>query len=369
MADETKPAPKALVLVGGYGTRLRPLTLTVPKPIIDFANRPMIVHQIEALKEAGCDEVVLAINYRPQVMMAFLQEWEEKLGIKITCSQEPEPMGTAGPLALAREILHNDENVPFFVLNSDVVCEYPLKEMMEQHIKTGAEGTILVTKVDDPSKYGVVVMDEDHKIERFVEKPQTFVGDKINAGIYCLSPCILDRIEPRPTSIEKEIFPAVSADGKLYAMPLEGYWMDVGQPKDYLTGLGLHLESLRRKAPEKLAHGEGISGNAIIDETAKIGKDCLIGPNVAIGKFCEIGDGVRLANCVILNRVQIKKYARVADSIIGWGTKVGSWARIDNKAVIGEDVFIKDEVMLNGAIVLPHKDIKESIMEAGTIIM
>lgn len=236
MADGGKPAPKALVLVGGYGTRLRPLTLTVPKPIIDFANRPMIVHQIEALKEAGCDEVVLAINYRPQVMMDFLKEWEQKLNIKITCSQEPEPMGTAGPLALARDILYNDTNTPFFVLNSDVVCEYPMKEMLQRHLATGAEATILVTKVSDPSKYGVVVMDDNMKVERFVEKPQTFVGDKINAGIYCLSPSILNRIEPRPTSIEKEVFPSVAADGKLYAMALEGYWMDVGQPKDYLTG-------------------------------------------------------------------------------------------------------------------------------------
>ncbi|KAL4428697.1 hypothetical protein ABPG77_009803 [Micractinium sp. CCAP 211/92] len=369
MADGSKPAPKALVLVGGYGTRLRPLTLTVPKPIIDFANRPMIVHQIEALKAAGVDEVVLAINYRPQVMMDFLKEWEEKLGVKIVCSQEPEPMGTAGPLALARDILYNETNTPFFVLNSDVVCEYPMKQLLEQHLRTGAEGTILVTKVSDPSKYGVVVMDDHHKIERFVEKPQTFVGDKINAGIYCLSPSILNRIEPRPTSIEKEIFPAVATDGKLFAMPLEGYWMDVGQPKDYLTGLGLHLNSLRQRSPEQLAEGPHIQGDAIIDDTAKIGKDCLIGPNVAIGKFCEIGDGVRLSNCVILNRVVIKNYARVADSIIGWSSKVGSWARIENKAVIGEDVFIKDEVYLNGAIVLPHKDIKESILEPGTIIM
>ncbi|KAI7837580.1 hypothetical protein COHA_008593 [Chlorella ohadii] len=369
MADGGKPAPKALVLVGGYGTRLRPLTLTVPKPIIDFANRPMIVHQIEALKEAGCDEVVLAINYRPQVMMDFLKEWEEKLNITITCSQEPEPMGTAGPLALARDILYNDTNTPFFVLNSDVVCEYPMKEMLQRHVSTGAEATILVTKVSDPSKYGVVVMDEQMKVERFVEKPQTFVGDKINAGIYCLSPSILNRIEPRPTSIEKEIFPAVAADGKLFAMALDGYWMDVGQPKDYLTGLGLHLESLRQKHPEQLADGPGIQGNAIIDDTAKIGKDCVIGPNVAIGKFCEIGDGVRLSNCVILNRVTIKNFSLVKDSIIGWSSKIGSWCRIEHKAVIGEDVFVKDEVQLNGAIVLPHKDLKESVMEPGTIIM
>ncbi|KAL4539480.1 hypothetical protein Ndes2437B_g02148 [Nannochloris sp. 'desiccata'] len=367
--DSTGRKPKALVLVGGYGTRLRPLTLTVPKPIIDFGNKPMICHQIEALRDAGCDEVVLAINYRPQVMMDFLKEWEVKLGIKITCSQEPEPMGTAGPLALAREILDDGSGTPFFVLNSDVICEYPLREMLEFHKKTGAEASILVTKVTDPSKYGVVVMDDEGKVDRFVEKPKEFVGDKINAGIYCCNPSVLNRIEPRPTSIEKEVFPKIAADGNLYAMPLEGYWMDVGQPKDYLTGLGLHLDSLRRRKPEQLAEGDYITGNVIIDETATIGQGCVIGPNVSIGKMCVIGDGVRLSNCVILHRVKVKNFARVADSIVGWGTSVGQWARIDNKAVIGEDVFIGDEIYLNGAVVLPHKDLKESVLEPGTIIM
>lgn len=361
--------PKALVLVGGYGTRLRPLTLTVPKPIVDFGNKPMICHQIEALKEAGCDEVVLAINYRPQVMMDFLKEWEVKLGIKITCSQEPEPMGTAGPLALARHILDDGSGTPFFVLNSDVICEYPLTQMLEFHKKSGAEATILVTKVTEPSKYGVVIMDDAGKVDRFVEKPKEFVGDKINAGIYCCNPSVLNRIEPRPTSIEKEVFPMIAADGNLYAMALEGYWMDVGQPKDYLTGLGLHLDALSRRKPEELATGDHIRGNVIIDESSTIGNGCVIGPNVSIGKMCVIGDGVRLSNCVILHRVKVKNYARVADSIVGWGSSVGQWARIDNKAVIGEDVFMGDEIYLNGAIVLPHKDLKESVLEPGTIIM
>ena len=369
MANGTGNAPKALVLVGGYGTRLRPLTLTVPKPVVDFANKPMICHQIEALKEAGCDEVVLAINYRPQVMMDFLKEWEKKLGIKITCSQEPEPMGTAGPLALAKEILDDGSGTPFFVLNSDVICEYPLADMMAFHKSTGAEATILVTKVEDPSKYGVVVMDEGGKIDRFVEKPKEFVGDKINAGIYCCNPSVLNRIEPRPTSIEKEIFPAIAADNKLYAMELKGYWMDVGQPKDYLSGLQLHLESLRKRKRGDLAEGDNIRGNVIIDESVQIGNNCIIGPNVAIGQNCTIGDGVRLSNCVLLHRVSVKNYARVSDSIVGWGSKVGQWARIDNKAVIGEDVFVGDEIYLNGAVVLPHKDIKESVLEPGTIIM
>ena len=224
---------KALILVGGFGTRLRPLTLSKPKPLVDFCNKPMIVHQIEALKRVGVSEVVLAINYQPKVMYAFIEEYEKKLGVKIVCSREETPMGTAGPLALARDILDDGTGDPFFVLNSDVICEYPLQKAVDffKSRGDGAEGPILVTQVEDPSKYGVVVFDEGSgKVERFVEKPKVFVGDKINAGIYLLSPKILDRIELKPTSIKKEVFPKVAEEGKLYAMVLPGYWMDIGQP-------------------------------------------------------------------------------------------------------------------------------------------
>eukprot|EP00899_Mesostigma_viride_P018272 jgi/Mesvir1/26446/Mv16126-RA.1 len=254
---------KALILVGGYGTRLRPLTLSVPKPLVDFANKPMILHQIEALKNAGVDEVVLAINYQPQVMMSFLKEFEQKLGIKITCSQETEPMGTAGPLALARNKLidSNNPTSPFFVLNSDVICEYPLEAMLSFHKERGAEATLLVTKVEEPSKYGVVVMNESTgQVQRFVEKPQVFVGNKINAGIYLLNPSVLDRIELRPTSIEKEVFPKIADAGALYSMVLPGFWMDVGQPKDFLAGLSLYLNSQSKRDPARLAKGPGIVG-------------------------------------------------------------------------------------------------------------
>lgn len=165
---------KALILVGGFGTRLRPLTLSVPKPLVDFANKPMILHQIEALKDAGVTEVVLAIAYQPSVMMSFLKEHEARLGIKITCSEEETPMGTAGPLALARDLLDDGTGEPFFMLNADVICDYPLKEVLAYHKSHGGEATILVTKVEEPSKYGVVVFDEaSGKVDHFVEKPKT----------------------------------------------------------------------------------------------------------------------------------------------------------------------------------------------------
>lgn len=302
-------------------------------------------------------------------MMAFINEWSAKLGVKIVCSQEMEPMGTAGPLALAREILDDGSGAPFFVLNSDVVCEYPLSDFLAFHKQSGGDATILVTRVDDPSKYGVVVTDAAGKVERFVEKPQVFVGDKINAGIYVINPSVLERIELRPTSIEKEVFPAVASDGKLFAFTLPGYWMDVGQPKDYLLGLNLHLASLRASKPSELAPaGPSIVGNVLMHPGAKVGAGCKIGPDVSIGDGCVIGDGARLSNCVIMRGVKVGAHAKVESSIVGWESQVGQWARLESHCVLGKDVQVKDEVCLVGAVVLPHKEIKESVHSAKIIL-
>ena len=269
-------------MVGGFGTRLRPLTLTVPKPIVEFCNKAMILHQIEALVKAGVTEVVLAVNYRPELMSAKLKKYEEVYGIKITYSQEETPLGTAGPLALAREILEGDKGEPFFVLNSDITCEYPLKELLAFHKAHGKEGTIMVTKVEEPSKYGVVVSKPTGEIERFVEKPQVFVGNKINAGIYIFNPSILNRIEVisspspqtycpnqqpfqlQPTSIETEIFPEMAKKGELYAMELPGFWMDVGQPPDFLKGMCLYLANLKAKNPQQLSTGKGFISPVLV---------------------------------------------------------------------------------------------------------
>jgi len=357
---------KALILVGGFGTRLRPLTLSVPKPIVEFANKPSIIHQIEALVKVGVDEVVLAVNYQPELMSAVMRDWEKKLNVKITYSQESEPLGTAGPLALAKDVLNDGK--PFFVLNSDVICIFPFKELLEFHKNHGAEGTIMVTKVDEPSKYGVVVCSDDGKISRFVEKPQVYVGNKINAGIYIFKPSILNRIEPRPTSIEKEIFPKMAAEGQLFAMTLPAFWMDVGQPKDFLAGTSLYLASAQERGVPELAKGEGINGPVLIDPSAKIGKGCSIGPNVVIGPNCTIEDGVRLKNTVILEGVFVGANSWISHSIIGWKSRIGKWSRIQSVSVLGQDVHVSDELFINAGRILPHKDITASIPEESIIM-
>ncbi|KAJ2497159.1 mannose-1-phosphate guanyltransferase [Coemansia sp. RSA 1972] len=362
---------KALILVGGFGTRLRPLTLSVPKPLVDFANKPIILHQIEALVKAGVTDIVLAVNYKPEVMAAVLKKYEDEFGIAITFSIEEEPLGTAGPLALARSVLGKDDS-PFFVLNADVTCEYPFENMRDFHLAHGGEGTILATKVEEPSKYGVIVMRQGTtQIDRFVEKPVEFVGNRINAGIYMFNPSILDRIELRPTSIEKEIFPQMASDGQLNTFDLEGFWMDIGQPKDFLTGTCLYLSSLAKRSPELLAPATEAyvcGGNVLVHPTATIGEGCKIGPNVTIGPNVVIGNGVCLQRCVLMEDTHIKDYAWVKNSIVGWHSSVGRWSRLDGVTVLGDDVHVLDEVYVNGASVLPHKSISANVCEPGIVM-
>ncbi|KAK6635576.1 hypothetical protein RUM44_000829 [Polyplax serrata] len=358
---------KALILVGGYGTRLRPLTLTRPKPLVEFANRPMLLHQIEALVGAGVSEIVLAVSYRAQQMETELMQKTDTLGVKLIFSEESEPLGTAGPLALAKEILQ-DSSEPFFVLNSDIICNFPFKELHAFHKNHGKEGTIVVTKVDEPSKYGVVVYGEQGKIDDFIEKPQEFVSNKINAGMYILNPSVIKRIPLKPTSIEKEVFPDMAKDGELFAFELNGFWMDVGQPKDFLTGMCLYLNYLRHNNPQSLSTREGIIGNVLVDSTAKIGIGCKIGPNVTIGPGVVIENGVCIRRSTILEGSYIRSHSWLDSCIVGWRSVVGQWVRMENCTVLGEDVIVKDEIYINGGQVLPHKAISSSVTEPKIIM-
>ena len=292
-------------------------------------------------------------------------KYEEEYNVNIEFSVETEPLGTAGPLKLAEKTLGKDDK-PFFVLNSDVICDYPLQELAAFHKSHGEEGTIVVTKVEEPSKYGVVVHKPDHpsRIDRFVEKPVEFVGNRINAGLYILNPSVLNRIELRPTSIEQETFPAIVKDGQLHSFDLEGFWMDVGQPKDFLSGTCLYLSSLTKKGSKQIEASSKpyvYGGNVMVDPSAKIGKNCRIGPNVTIGPNVVIGDGVRIQRSVLLDGSRVKDHAWVKSTIVGWRSTIGKWARLENVSVLGEDVTIADEVYVNGGSILPHKSIKANV--------
>jgi len=279
LSSEKPIKRKALLLVGGFGTRLRPLTFTKAKPLVEFINKPILVYQIEALKKVGISEIVLAINYIAEKMFSYLKEFEKEYDIKITVSKEDIPLGTAGPIGLAKAILKDAENI--FIFNVDITREFPLQEMFEFHKKHGKEGTIVTTKVKDPSRFGVIVTDEKNKISEFVEKPVEFVGDRINAGLYIFSNKFLNRIEAKPTSIEREKFPKMASDQELYAFPLKGFWADIGKPKDFLLGVELFLNDLYEKKHHELFTPicDSVGKNVFIDKSAKVEEGCFIGPN------------------------------------------------------------------------------------------
>ena len=236
--------------------------------MVDFCDKPIMVHQIAALAKAGVKEVILAINYEPYKIEEYLPNYEEEYGVKITCSKEEEPMGTGGPIRLAKDLItaENEEGI-FFVLNSDVICDFPFTEMIEFHKSHGGEGTILTTKVEDPSRFGVILSEDTGKIKNFIEKPIEFVGDMINAGIYLFSTSMIDRIKNRPTSIEKEIFPIMAKEGQLYTFELKGFWKDIDQPLDFLKGVTLYLNHLDSNNDKRLNKGNNILGNVMIAKT------------------------------------------------------------------------------------------------------
>jgi len=169
-------------------------------------------------------------------------------------------------------------------------------------------------------------------------------------------------------SIEKEVFPCMAKDGQLFAYELQGFWMDVGQPKDFITGTSLYLRSLREKNPSLLYNGPGVVGNALVDSTAKIGENCRIGPNVTVGPGVVIEDGVCIKRCTILKDAHIKSHSWLDSCIVGWKCVVGRWVRLENVTVLGEDVIVKDEIYINGGKVLPHKAISDSVPEPQIIM-
>lgn len=370
---------RAVILVGGFGTRLRPLTLTVPKPLVPFCNKPMIIHQVEALKEVGVTEVVLAVAYRPEAMKAEMDEWGKKLGVSFVFSVEEEPLGTAGPLGLARDILLQDDQ-PFFVLNSDVTCSFPLRDFLAFHKKHGKEGTIMTTQVTDWEKYGVVVHDErTGQIQRFVEKPKQFVGDQINAGIYIFNKSILKRIPARKTSIEKETFPAMAAAKELYAYHLDGFWMDIGQPKDYLIGLSKYLPAVEGtpKAVDvksERSHRPGpqepytVIGTVVVHPTARVGPGSVIGPNVTLGPNVTVGPACRIQNAAIFDNTSIGPGCNISKSIIAWNNRIKGWCTISENSVLGDDVDMEEGLFVRELRVLPNKGISKNYFEEAIII-
>lgn len=329
---------KAVVLVGGFGTRLRPLTLTRPKQMLPIVNRPMIEHVLEHLASHGIDEAVLSMGYKPD---AFADAYPDGVcaGVKLHYAIEPEPLDTAGAILFAARDAGIAER--FVVVNGDVLTDLDLGRLIEFHDSHEGEGTIALHQVEDPSAFGVVPTEADGRVIAFVEKPPRHEAptDLINAGTYVLEADVLDRIaEGRKVSIEREVFPDMVADGALYAMPGDTYWIDTGTPPKYL---GAQLDLL-----------DGVRGETLdgIHPTATVAADAVVERSV-IGADVEIGSGARVSASVILPGATVGVGAVIDRAILGSGASVGAGARIDDLAVLGDRAVVGAQLRVSGGSV------------------
>lgn len=353
---------KALILVGGFGTRLRPLTLTKPKPLVEFGNIPIIYHQLQALSASGVETVVLASSHLSDHIKGIIPTVKESLNMDILFTEEDEPLGTAGPMVLSKDTLDDGKNSPFFVLNSDVICDFPLKEMLKFHMEGGSDATILTTPVEDPSRFGVVVMREkSSRVRCFIEKPTENVGNSINAGIYVLRPSVIDMIPLRPTSIEREIFPKLAEENRLSAFELKGFWADIGEPAGFIRGTELYLRFLQEKGALSGDAPCEITGNVLLSPECIIGRNCKLGPNVVIGHSVIIGNGVRIQNSTIMSGSVVKDNSYIGSSIIGSNCIIGKWARICNTSILGERSRVSDEVHASHTYTLPNASVSANV--------
>ncbi|HEV3154029.1 MAG TPA: NDP-sugar synthase [Candidatus Baltobacteraceae bacterium] len=338
---------QAIVLVGGEGTRLRPLTFGTPKPMVPIMNVPFLARTLERLYDAGIREVILPAGYMPQAITEYFGDGS-RLGMNITYVIEDEPLGTAGALKNVEQYIHG----PFFVLNGDILTSLDLQAMIAYHEQKGGLGALHLIKVEDPSAFGCVVHDADGRISKFVEKPPKGQEptNEINAGTYLLEPQVLKMIPPgRNVSIERETFPKLLNEGHaLYAYTTADYWIDLGRPEHYLDA---HRDILSGAMPLKLqpgvngpgaanVHGENIIAPVHIEAGVFIDPSAKVGPNVVLGPGCRIGANAIVRESVLWDEVTIEDGAVVEETIIASGSRVGAKARIGRGSVIGHDVTI-----------------------------
>lgn len=321
---------QALILVGGEGTRLRPLTARTPKPAVTLVDRPFIAYMIEWLVSHGVDDVILACGFLPDRLRAVLGDGVSG-GPRLRYLAEPEPRGTAGAIRYAADLL--DER--FLALNGDTLTDLDLGELMRAHEAREARATLALYPVADPSAYGLVRRGSDDEVLEFLEKPTpemlaTLDTNEINAGAYVLERSVLDLIPPgRAVSIEREVFPELVGSG-LYGRRLEGYWMDIGTPERYLQASWDILEGHVRTGVSTDPRGVQIAPGAEVHLRA------VVGPRAVISDDCEVGDGARVLESVLLAGARVGAGARVTRSILAPRASIAPDAIIED-AVLGED--------------------------------
>jgi len=332
---------KAIILVGGQGTRLRPLTLTQPKPLLPILNRPFISYQLDMLKKAGVQQVVLAIGPQAQSWTNHLSSFKPK-GLKIEFSIEKKPLGTGGGIRWAYErVLKRKmaEIEPIVVLNGDIFIHLNLRKMNLFHNENKAEATLAVVRVSDISRYGHVKMNSRRKIIAFLEKTGQHHSGDINAGAYLLNRSFVEKIKLAPCSIEIDCFPRFLKMGlPLYSFQVDGYWNDIGTPLTYLKA---HADLWKGMAGKNFRKNNGFGyGKYIVGKNVKMGRNvklegmvCL-GDQVRIGDECVIKDSIILNGCKVGSRVQMNK------SILSFYCVIGDNALLSEGTLLGERSII-----------------------------
>jgi mannose-1-phosphate guanylyltransferase len=327
---------KALILAGGEGTRLRPLTLTTPKPLLPIANRPHLAHILDLIARHGINEAVLLTGYGAEQFEGF----EAPPGVTLTHVREPSPLGTCGPVKMVEEMLDGT----FLVFNGDVLTGADLTAMIAQHRATGAVATLCLHRVADASAYGLVPLDADGRVQRFVEKPsadEAAGGGLINAGTYVLEPSVLKSVPPgRFWSFERELFPHLLESGEpVLGYESESYWIDIGTPARYLQAHWDVMEGRVADVGGVPARGLRVSAEAL-------------GPRSWLGNSCSVAAGAFIDASVLLNGVLVASGASIHESILGNDVEVGDGVSL-NGCVVGDRVSIGSGNQLRNVRIMP----------------
>lgn len=335
------------MLVGGQGRRLRPLTDTRPKPMMQLVDRPFVAHQIDLLRRHGVDDVIFSCGYRPDALRDHFGDGAAA-GVRLRYVVDPEPLGTAGAVRNAEDLL---DDAPFLVLNGDILTDLDLTAFAAEHRATGAQGTIALTPVDDPSAFGLVRLHDDGTVEAFVEKPAPAdlrPGEpyRINAGTYLLDPAVLDLI-PRGVScsIEREVFPVLAERGTLHGHPSDAYWRDIGTPASYLAANHDVLAgALRTESPTGGAYlgaGAHVDPSATVDDRSCLGDGAVLAAGASV-RGSVVGAGARIGVDVTLD-----------GAIVGAGATVGRGARLGPGVIVGDDARIAPGTVVDPSTPVP----------------
>ena len=362
---------KAVVMAGGEGTRLRPLTSNQPKPMVPVVGKPCMEHIIELLRTHGFEDVVVTVAFLPQAIRSYFGDGEN-MGMRIEYSVEESPLGTAGSVRLAAGKLDDT----FLVISGDALCDVDLTKLVEFHKEREASVTIGLKSVENPLEFGIVVTDSEGRVERFLEKPswgQVF-SDTINTGIYVLEPEVLNHVPTdRPYDFSKELFPLLLEMGRpIYGLPLEGYWQDIGDLDQYrqanfdaLDGhVDLSIQGVRLRGNVFAGEGvefdlDAVEGPAYIGNYCRISPEATVAPYSVLGNSVTLRDGARTSRAVIDSSTHVGTSAIVEGAVIGRNCDLRAHVRIHEDVAIGDEVTIGAEaVVMPGVRIYPYKEVE-----------